>query len=85
MGWLDSRDNPTEAQLKTELMQARAVYDRAKVSFDEASGHAHSIGFDHPDGVYALHVAAREYGQALARYSEAVKRFASFVLRGKQT
>ena len=85
MGSRNQDFTPTEGRLKTELTHAREAYERAKIEFDEATRHAHSIGLDNPDGAHALHVAAKEYGHTLSRYSEAVQRFTDFLLRGKQS
>jgi hypothetical protein len=60
-----------ERQLRSELNDAREGYERAKLS----------LGMNYPDVTHPD--ATEEYSHALAAYSEAVKRFTDFILKGR--
>jgi hypothetical protein len=72
-----------ESRLQAELKAASEGYNRAKLQFEEARDLADSQGLAHPESTHALSSAARDYGDALVGYSEAMKRFTDFILRGK--
>jgi len=71
-----------EGRLSLELKQAREDFDRAKHQFDLTTAEARALGLHTSDGAYVLHLATREYNQALGQYGTAVKRFSQFILHG---
>jgi len=71
-----------ESRLKAELDEARLRYKRSKKELDAAKQIARDLGLNTPDGSHAVRKASLDFGQALDRYGDALKRFSQFVMYG---
>ena len=70
-----------EERLRLELLEAREALQRAQLEQESASKAARTLDEANPDGLYAFQKASNHYGEALERYTIAMRNLSDFLLK----